>query len=232
MTEERQYLKRLFVIALSLIFLLAPIVSADFLLATGTRLGVTSEDGRYIIDRWNVSSTKLLINDTHINISGLAASSDCITNTSGVYAIDSAECILPPTAADQLLWISDGFINVTSEVTILNFTGNLTDLTLHYSTTGGGNITLLLDDLAGDCNYGTTAVSGNASTVKDIYFDHSIAAFTECSVTLELNSTSGEYQIDVEEDSDIDEANLATIITATALSITSIIYSRQWDSET
>ena len=201
-------------------------------LQTGTQLGASGGAGYYEITKWNVSYTTLTINSSDIAFTGLGSSGDCVSNTSGLGNVDGATCTLGSIAADELLWIGD-FINESTEVTVLNFTGTLTNASVCYNTTGGGNITLRMEDVGGDCNYNRFNLSGYTDSVAFVSFDRQVAAYTECYVIVELNSTlQTETCFRLDEDTTLDESNLSTILASVVVSVTLISVGSQWDSKT
>lgn len=123
-------------------------------------------------------------------------------------------------------------ISTTVNMTFLNATGNLTNMTVCYNTTAGSNMTLMMEDLGGDCNYGVSNASGRDSSIKDILFPRNESSLQECNLTLRANSTAGVYCILLQEDEEVSESNLAAIIAASAIAIITIIHALRWDSIT
>jgi len=211
--------------------LLAGVVEAATL-TTGTQLKAGSS-GWYEVTRWNISYTTLTINSSHLTFTGLTNGTDVVSNTTGVWCVDANTCRITAATVDELLWVYSDFINVTSAVTVSNFSGSTTNLTLTYNSSGTANITLNLEDLDGDCNYGISAVGNYTNNVKDVYFDRALTDFTDCRVVIALNSsTQNSTQITVDEDETVSETNLTTIIGAVGVTLILITKGYQWDSVT
>jgi len=206
-----------------LLFLAGGLASGGTTIGTGVQIGSSDGAGLYNVTQWDLAAN-LTINASEITLSGMPALQDTASNTSGLWCQDSASCTIDDIAADEQLWMND-WIGNTSGPVVRNITGaSLQDVILTYNTTGGGNITLKLDDLTDDCNYGKFAITGNTSNVEYFYFERSLVAYTACDVTIELNSTEqADVLIEVKEDESMSDTTLATILAA--MGLTSILVS-------
>ena len=193
-------------------------------LDVGTKLGVTTAN--YTIVVYSVNSTSLEINGSQINISGVDPYKDVFFLTSGflVYT-DVSDVILNDTLTEEDIVIVD-FFNSTGTVSIVNMSGNFTNMTVCYNTTAQGNFSLFMDDLNGDCNYGWFNSTLKVNSITDIKFPRGVASFTSCGIMLYANSTAGAYCVEVREDEGVSEAKLATLVALTAVSIGSVLYSK------
>lgn len=127
-------------------------------------------------------------------------------------------------------------ISSTTNLTILNWSGNLTKLRISYhhsSTNITGNISVVMDDLDGECNYGTSNVSNQSNTIRDILFPRNVSSLTNCTpVVLTANNTNGTFSAWIQEDEEVSRGNLASIIASAAVAITTILHALSWDSHT
>ena len=199
---------------------------------TGTQLGASAGTNYYTVYMWQINYTTLTISSTNITFAGLNANSDVFTTTQGLLCNDVTTCdnLGNISSADNLI-IHD-FLSNTSTIDILSMTGNLTNMTICYNSTGAGNITITMEDQGGDCNYGSFNAPSNTSNIYLVWFDRKIAAFTECNITLQTNGTAQtEVCIHVFEDESMSETTLATILAAIGITVLLISKGHQWDTE-
>jgi hypothetical protein len=201
-------------------------------LETGIKFGSTGDSGYYEVNFYQVNYSTLTINTTNVYLTGLSNDTDAVSNTTGLLCRDANECLLGLIGSDEKIYIND-FIENASSLILLNITGTNTDFFIYYNSTGEANLTIKMDDLGNDCNYGLTAVTGNTTNIKEVHFDRAVSAFYECTVILETNSTTqtGTW-VELSEDESASEVSLSTIIAATAATITLVTKAYIWDTKT
>jgi len=223
---------RLFHVTLLLIFLTSS-AQADVKIFNSTVFYVG--DAVYTVERWDFHSSLIVVNDSQIALTGLASGSDCIANTTGLYATDSTSCTVIENSKAELLWVNETIIVVEGNVEVLNFTGNtaFNNMTLTYNHSGSGNMTLNLRDLDGDCNYAAFRFEYDNSSILFAKFPRSLSELNNCTVMLQTNSTNtsvGGVKVRVFEDEGTSEASLSTLFAATAVTIIIVTRGLQWGS--
>ena len=206
------------------VFLLLIGLGEATLIGEGVEVGSSGGTTYYTVNMWDVSAN-VSVNSTNIVLYGMDPNQDTISNTSGLWCQNSASCTLVNISGGELIWVNN-WVGNTSAPEVINITGSsLTDIILRYNTSGGGNITLILDDLSDDCNYGKFAVTGNTSNLEYFYFARSLSAFTECDLVLQMNSSAQTTPSDIEikEDESMSDTTLSTILAA--MGITALVVS-------
>ncbi len=167
-----------------------------------------------------------VINDSKLILSPV---DDCWGEVSGSGYIgggfDGSPCTASNTANYQIIYVGS-YIEGHSNISFFNQTGNLTWRDINYNTTGGGFINLTnLDNLSGECYYGTD--DGKVVGFQ-IPFNASLQ-LNKCYVTYYLNSSSeNNVSLITTQDTSIRALALATAVGGLALII--LYKAKKWDS--
>ncbi len=189
--------------------------------------------GIYTPAQTTINVDVVFVTDSAVGLEGYGTFLECWAETNGV-AVDGAGfegvlCQVPPVGGDKIQ-VYD-IINKTSNITLLNQTGNRSVYSFKYNGTGGGQIQLFkLENISGACNYGSEDVSGSNIKLFSFPFNNTVA-YGDCNVTIYTNASSQlPVWVDVEEDEDVSNLALAS---AVAGLLTVMLYKAyQWDSIT
>lgn len=139
------------------------------------------------------------------------------------------------TINDNSIYLINPSVNTTSYNLTVHTPNNIS---FYYEILTPTNLTIMLGDLGGDCNYGifndTDQNNSIHSHVIDVKFPRDISSLSECNITLVLNSTlpAGNYSILVHEDKTVGGSNLPIVVVASVVAIVVIIHVLKWDSKT
>ena len=173
----------------------------------------------------------LAVGTSYIVIDVVGTDDDCWRETGGSgiegQGFNGDDCRFPSNTGGDKIQIYN-IINYSSNITLLNQTGNLSSYSFKYNDTGGGSIELYnLDNLSEECNYG---VNGTVLNIKGVQFPVNASINQRnCNVTIFTNATGiAPAWVSVRPDSSVSLAMLATILTGVT---TLLLYKAyQWDS--
>ena len=200
---------------------MAGMVNAVGTIQSGSRFQPSSGTGYYETNT-TFTFAELQVQASLLNVTGLPAGTDVFDLTNGVLiAIDTTNFTRPNTNTNTVLKIGDF---VYFPVDIINMSGNFTDMTICLNNSAPMNFTINMSDLGGYCNY-------KSSWASKITFPRSLTSVTSCFLTIETNSTTGIVCLNINEDTTLDDTNLAGIIGSAAVTITSIVVLYAWTSK-
>jgi hypothetical protein len=183
----------------------------------GTNVKIGSSNGTSFYNNTALfNATSIIIDSTNINFT-FADQKDVFTENLGLLYFDTTEAILNQTDTLDQLNIFD-FVTSTN-ITILNITGSLTNFSIKYSGNTTGLLEFNLPSLSNECNYGVFNILGKQRSIDYYVFPVSLQNFTTCNFTAHAdNRTNGTYEVRIQENDANKDSNLPSSI------VTSFIY--------
>ena len=205
----------------------------------GQDVNIGGYDGVYTKGGGQVSVDEISFNAVNENLTilevkGYGSTNECWGNHTGVYTeedgFNGVLCRVNLGTGDDKLYIVN-VVNSTTNITLLNQSGDMGSYAIKYNSTGGGKINLYhLENKTGECNYGIENLSGRNIKAVSFPFNNTVH-FNDCNVTLYLNRSS-QTPVWVKTEEDVSVGNLA-MASAVAGMLTIILYKAyQWDSIT
>lgn len=223
--------KNLWVYALILMTVMT--VDASLTLEPGTLIQPGDGNSSYILNN-TLSLDALMVNSSHAIFEGMGVNMDVWNMTSGGIHQDVDNLTLPATNSDEHLYFSDFIHNLTG-IILENMTGTITNLTVCYTNYAPGNLSIIMEDLSGDCNYGLYYTNGTnvmdtpGTNILSLFSNRTNAVQTYCNNTIWDNSTSGTHCYRLQKEEGLSIPNIpAGVWAAVGAGIGLLIYYKKY----
>jgi len=206
---------------LFVLLVLIGFAAGEVIVETGV-LFRTDLGGNYTVTRSNINASVIVLDSSGLNITPTTSNVDYWVPSTGQLSLGGVDALL--NTSSNLVLYGVNFADITANLSIVNVTGNFTNLTVCYTTTAQSNATFYLDNISGECPFTYEGYTGWGHTFDSMDTNRSSTPLSSCDVHLIGNASTGTFCVNIRDDPGMLASNLASIIGATSVLIAGTVY--------